>query len=270
MPAGEAPAQPAARAKATQTPATGTSNSRLQPTAAVEPRAQPTGQGPRSAEGPHSSQLAATVPPAARHHYELSAQAKGIIVRGTAVLELRHDGNSYDAQLVVTSPFLRTRTQRSAGAVTASGFAPQRFSDQSRSEEAVHFDRDASQIIFSTNKPAAPLDPGAQDRLSVILQLGALLAAAPSRYPPGATITIQTASARDAEPWTFVVESMQTLDLPGGVVPALYLTRAPRREFDVNVELWLAPGATYAPVRLRLTQPNGDWVDQQWSSTDRG
>jgi len=25
----------------------------------------------------------------------------------------------------------------------------------------------------------------------------------------------------------------------------------------------------YAPVRLRLTQPNGDWVDQQWSSTDK-
>jgi hypothetical protein len=38
----------------------------------------------------------------------------------------------------------------------------------------------------------------------------------------------------------------------------------------VKVELWLAPGAAYAPVRLRLTQPNGDWVDQQWSSTDRG
>jgi hypothetical protein len=26
----------------------------------------------------------------------------------------------------------------------------------------------------------------------------------------------------------------------------------------------------YVPVRLRLTQPNGDSVDQQWSFTDRG
>ena len=51
---------------------------------------------------------------------------------------------------------------------------------------------------------------------------------------------------------------------------AVRLTRAPRKEYDVKVELWLAPGAAYAPVRLRLTQPNGDWVDQQWSSTDRG
>jgi hypothetical protein len=25
----------------------------------------------------------------------------------------------------------------------------------------------------------------------------------------------------------------------------------------------------YVPVRIRLTQANGDYVDQQWSSTDR-
>jgi hypothetical protein len=53
-------------------------------------------------------------------------------------------------------------------------------------------------------------------------------------------------------------------------VQAVRLLRNPRKEYDVKVELWLAPGAAYAPVRLRLTQPNGDWVDQQWSSTDRG
>ena len=51
---------------------------------------------------------------------------------------------------------------------------------------------------------------------------------------------------------------------------ALKLTRSPRKEFDQKVELWLAPGMDYVPVRLRLTQPNGDSVDQQWSSTDRG
>ena len=50
----------------------------------------------------------------------------------------------------------------------------------------------------------------------------------------------------------------------------LKLTRNPRKEFDIKVELWLAPGMDYVPVRLRLTQPNGDWLDQQWSSTDRG
>jgi hypothetical protein len=46
--------------------------------------------------------------------------------------------------------------------------------------------------------------------------------------------------------------------------------RQPRRQYDQSIELWLAPGMDYAPVRLRLTQPNGDSADYQWSSTDRG
>ena len=66
------------------------------------------------------------------------------------------------------------------------------------------------------------------------------------------------------------MEAGEQLQLPGGNVATLKLTRNPRKEFDIKVELWLAPGMDYVPVRLRLTQPNGDWLDQQWSSTDRG
>lgn len=227
-------------------------------------------RAPVQREAPPGPRPDFAVAPPSRWHYEVIAQAKGITLRGTAVLDWRHDGREYEAQLAVSAPFLRTRTQRSTGLVTAQGLAPLRFSDRSRSEEAVHFDRDAGKVVFSANKPEVPLEAGAQDRLSVILQLGAMFAAGASNYPPGTAITVQTASARDAEPWTFIVEGPQTLDLPGGRVPAVHLTRSPRREYDVKVELWLAPGAAYGPVRLRLTQPNGDWVDQQWSSTDRG
>jgi hypothetical protein len=66
------------------------------------------------------------------------------------------------------------------------------------------------------------------------------------------------------------VEGLEDLQLPGGPVEAIKLQRNPRKEFDQKVELWLAPRMDYAPVRLRLTSPNGDSVDQRWSSTDRG
>jgi hypothetical protein len=33
------------------------------------------------------------------------------------------------------------------------------------------------------------------------------------------------------------------------------------------VEIWLAPALGYLPVRIRLTQDNGDYVDQQWRSS---
>jgi hypothetical protein len=52
-------------------------------------------------------------------------------------------------------------------------------------------------------------------------------------------------------------------------VRVLKLTRAPRREYDPRLELWLAPGQAYALARLRLTPPNGDWLDLQWSGTDK-
>ena len=53
------------------------------------------------------------------------------------------------------------------------------------------------------------------------------------------------------------------LILPYGSVPTVKLTRKPRREFDQLIELWFAPELGYLPVRLRITNANGDRVDQQ-------
>lgn len=212
------------------------------------------------------------VPASARLHYDVTAQTKGFTLKGQAELVWHNEGGRYEAQMNMSSPlpFVKPRVQRSTGLVTAMGLAPERFSDKVRSEEAAHFDREQGKVTFSTNKPDAVLEPGAQDRLSIVLQLGAIIAGEPKKYPAGSQITVQTASTKEAEPWTFTVQGKEMLDLPGGRTSAIKLTRNPRKEYDVKVELWLAPGAAYAPVRLRLTQPNGDWVDQQWSSTDRG
>lgn len=214
--------------------------------------------------------LSVNIPPPMTLHYRVDARARGIATQGEATLRFRHDGQAYEALLELSGPLLASRTQRSAGAITAEGLAPLRFADRARHEEATHFQREAGKVTFSSNRPDAALQPGAQDRLSVMLQLGAMLAAAPHRYPPGTGIALQTASAREADTWVFQVRETEALDLPGGRVEAVRLVRPPRHEYDLRIELWLAPGLDYAPVRVRLTQPNGDWVDQQWSSTDRG
>ena len=39
-------------------------------------------------------------------------------------------------------------------------------------------------------------------------------------------------------------------------------------EFDQKVEIWLAPQLAYLPARTRITDANGDFVDQQWKSTE--
>ena len=210
-----------------------------------------------------------SIPAAARLHYQVTAAVRQIRLQGEGELLWRHDGTSYDAQLVITSPLLPSRIQHSTGLITAEGLAPLRFSDKARSEEAAHFLRDQGKVTFSNNRPDAALVAGTQDRLSVMLQLGAMVGGAPAKFPAGTVISVPTASTREAEPWLFTVEGEETLELPGGKVAALKLIRNPRREFDQTVELWLAPAMDYVPVRLRLTQANGDWIDQQWSSTDR-
>ena len=202
-------------------------------------------------------------------HYAVTAQVKSAQAQGSGELSWEHDGETYEARMETRAPGLPPRIQLSSGRITAEGLAPLRFSEKTRTEQATHFERAAQRLSFSNNRPATTLLAGAQDRLSVLLQLGAMLAGEPHRFPAGTTVLIQTATTRDAEPWAFTVEGAEPLDLPGGSVSTVKLVRPPRHEFDQRMELWLAPGLDYAPVRLRLTQPNGDWVDQQWSSTDR-
>jgi hypothetical protein len=267
----EADAQPAPSPAA---PPGARADSNAEP-AAVEPEPvptewiTPTASQARPASGRNHAAVAFRVLPSARYHYKVVASAKGFELQGLAELDWRHDGSNYEARLELASPLLPRRMQQSTGVVGADGLEPLRFADRVRSEQAAHFQRDQGTISFSNNKPDVPLESGAQDRLSVILQLAALLAGSPQKYGPGTSITMQVASVNDAEPWVFTVEGQERLQLPGGHLSAVKLVRNPRRDFDTKVELWLAPGMDYAPIRLRLTQPNGDWVDQQWSSTDR-
>ena len=109
-----------------------------------------------------------------------------------------------------------------------------------------------------------------QDRLSVLLQLGAIVGGAPQRYPVGSSVAVYTASVDEAEVWVFEVDEMlatEAAQLPpevtqGGTQPTIKLTRKPRREFDSRVEIWLAPAVQWLPVRMRITQANGDYTDQ--------
>jgi len=220
---------------------------------------------------PNSGAIATrfAIPASIRLEYAVTAQVKHERTQGISQLSWQHDGDIYEAQLEIRAPSLPARLQHSSGRITTEGLAPLRFSEKTRTEQATHFERDSQRLSFSNNRPAAALLAGAQDRVSVLLQLSAMLAGEPHKYPAGSSVMIQTATTSEAEPWTFTIQGEERLELPGGTLVALKLVRPPKRQFDQQVEVWLAPGLDYVPVRLRLTQPNGDWVDQQWSSTDR-
>ncbi|MES2610267.1 MAG: DUF3108 domain-containing protein [Pseudomonadota bacterium] len=201
------------------------------------------------------------VPAPIRLTFEVKGQAKKFDYTARAELLWQHDGSRYEARQEVSAFLVGSRTQRSTGLITAQGLQPERFGDRSRSEQAAHFDYAQGRVTFSANTPQAAIGPGAQDRLSMFIQLASMLAADPARYTPGTQITLTTVSARNADRWTYSIEAPETLNLPVGATPTLKLLRLPRRDYDQKAELWLAPGLGYLPARIKLTQSNGDFAD---------
>ncbi len=239
----------------------------------------PSAQTVRPAMGPGASassspSMASTLGPvvlpgAARLRYKVSGQSGGQPLAGaTGELLWQHDGQSYGARLSVRLLSASLRERSSVGSLGAAGLAPIRFSDKARkaSEVAAHFERASGKIVFSTNTPEAVLQAGAQDQLSVFLQLGALLAG--QAHAEGSSISLQTAGPRSAELWLWTVEPDESLDLPIGPLATRKLSRLPRRDYEQKIELWLAPSLGYLPARIKITEANGNFIDQQVHAVD--
>ena len=212
---------------------------------------------------------AISLPGSARLLYKVVGLSKNLNYQATAELNWKTDGSTYDAMMKVSAFLVGSRSMTSVGKITGSGLAPTRFADKFRSELAAHFESDKGKIIFSANTPDAPWVDGVQDRVSVFLQLAGMLAANPAGFPQGSDITFLTIGPREADTWTFVIEAEENLDLMNASMPALKLTRKPRKEFDQKVEIWFAPSLGYLPVRSRITQHGGDFIDQQLTEMSR-
>lgn len=229
----------------------------------------PAGSGFKTPDGADQTQVTTmAVPPSMRLEYKMTGSSKGLSYFANAELGWQNTGGRYEASMRVSALFIGSRTLSSTGEVNVEGLAPTRFSDKSKSEQAAHFEADKGLITFSANTPPAPWLKGAQDRVSVFIQLGSILAGDPAKYAPDSTISIYTAGPRDAETWTFLVGAEEKLALPIGEMATIKVTRQPRREFDQKIEIWYAPSMGYMPVRNKITQHNGDFVDQQLKAVE--
>ena len=228
-----------------------------------------------------------SIPPVQRLAYAMTGRSRGRPLEGAAELGWRHDGQQYEVHLRQrwTSGL---REMSSTGRLTAEGLTPDHFSDRSegRGELAAHFEPAARpdlgasapertgraggvRVRFSGNQPDAELPAGAQDRLSVVLQLAARVAGLGRPLQTGETLEFPVATARAAATWRFRYEGKTWLPGPGGSREALHLRRRPEGPHDLDVELWLAPDLDYLPLQWRLAQDNGDWLVQRWTGDYR-
>jgi hypothetical protein len=202
------------------------------------------------------------MPPPFRWTYALRRGA----MSGQAELSLKRPGAGYELELKGNVLGMEVLGMTSRGSVAAQGFMPERFVDRRRGKDrlAANFDHAAGRITYSGPPVTQPLLPGAQDRLSWMVQLAAIIDAAPERYPVGSRVALSVSGARgDVDTWSFIVQGRQRLTLPGGAVTdAVRLTREPRRPYDTQVETWLDPAQHHLPVRARLTVlPGGETLE---------
>jgi hypothetical protein len=237
--AGEAPAQPAPRVAFTDPLADAAP--------AADPAADPGGEPPPL--------YATRVPPPVTLHYRLRLNGRD----GHAVLTWQHDGTAYrltlDAQGAYGRPLL---AQASSGGFDGHGLAPERFVDRRAGgrQRAANFQRALGQgngrIGYSGAGHEHPAWPGAQDRLSWLAQLAAILAAA--EVAPDALRLFVADASGQAGLW-------QLQRVADGGADAVHWRREPPRPEGLRIDLWLpAPGTGPAdragwPLRLVFTVP---------------
>lgn len=236
--------------------------------AAAPPAVAPPAPERPAPEPPAPEPVQAMPPGSVRLLYTLEGELSRLSYHASGELLWKHDGQRYEARLEIGAFLLGSRVHSSRGRLTPAGLQPLRFVDRVRSDRSAEFDYDKQEIRFSEGAEPVPLPAGAQDQLSVFVQLGSLIGAAPQRYPAGTELTLPAIGVYGPEHWRFVIGPLEQLSLPGGEQLGLKLTREPARADEPRAEIWLAPALGWLPARIRLSQPNGDFIDQRWRASE--
>ena len=181
---------------------------------------------------------------------------------GTASLSWQPSDQTYEARLDRALPGRPLQSWVSQGGFDAAGLAPLRQTDErrGRAQRATNFQREAGKLSFSSSAAELPLPPGVQDRLSWMLQLGAIIEADPQAFPPGQTVQLPVAFGQGRmDIWHFAVQAREALELPAGQVDsALRVERLTEALYEPRIEVWLDPQRNHLPVRMRWSRSTGD------------
>ena len=182
-------------------------------------------------------------------------------IRGSGEFAWKRTGDAYEAHLKGTVAGLVLLNWASRGGFDAAGVAPERYVEKrlGKSAREAAFVRGESRIDFSGSAPDIPLVPGAQDRVSWVVQLQAILTADPAKAKTGGRVVIPVVGVRGkAETWIFEASGAESIKTPAGTLRTQKLTRTLREPDDTRAEVWVEPARQFLPVRIRLTLPPFD------------
>ena len=189
---------------------------------------------------------------------------------GVGSLKWTVDERRYSADIEAGIPLLlfklKLLASHSEGTIGETGLLPDRYTEKpmKRSSLATNFNRDERRsITFSASQASLPLVDGAQDRLSVLFQLGALLRANPALATEGGHIDIPVAGVRgDVDTWSFATLGNEVIDTGAGRLEAAHLRRsAPANTNEKTIDVWIALAEGGYPARIVQTEQNGTTYD---------
>ena len=216
-------------------------------------------------------------PPNIQINYKLTGQERGLTYHASGSLKWQTQATpnapsptpapkAYEAELRVRAFLVGSRVWRSTGILTENGLSPVRYSDSGRGERAAHFDTTQNKISFSGNTPGVALQPGAQDQVSLFIQMAATVAA--KNFKLGSELNVQTATARDAVNWVLTFKSEELIEVDGKQLATQRWVCLPRGKFDSQIEMWLSQSHGGLPVRIKITQVTGNFIDMEMRDSE--
>lgn len=229
------------------------------PPAAEPPAAVAAGQGP-------------AWPREGRIVYEVFRGDQNFLVGQTAH-SWEQDGQRYRMRSVVETTGLVALmrsfryVQTSEGRITPQGLVPEHFrvDQEGRGAESADFHWEAGEAVVRRNKGPerrGAVRPGDQDVLSIWHQLALM-----GEPPPH--LRLNLVSNKAVTPSELETVGMDVLNLPLGHVMAHHL-RARALDNSLTLDIWLAEKFGYLPVRILITDRQGETYDQRAREVFRG
>ena len=156
--------------------------------------------------------------------------------------------------------------QTSQGKLSVNGLEPASFwiqrGQSANTTESAQFDRRNNTLTYGSGaeRRAVPLPPQAQDLLSFVYQLA-------FGAPQAGAIQLFITNGRKLDSYDYGVVGEETLDTPMGNLKALHLRKVRTADED-GVDIWLGADYHYLPVKVRITDKDGDSVEQVASKID--
>jgi hypothetical protein len=204
-----------------------------------------------------------------RINVKISGYYRGKVTGSGSVTWQREQGK-YQARVAVSFG-LGGFTMTSQGEVTEQGLIPRVFEENLvGSLRSAHFAEDAITIGSGKRIPRAGLPGGMgvgsfQDSASQFVELSWRFATGRAILAPGSTVTYWLGRPEGLYQYIYDVSGPEPMDLPKfGSVNTWHLTPRPipgLKKDAIHGEIWIAPSLQYLPVKIRMRNEQGVYLD---------